>query len=82
MIKILYRKEFVFWQKVLEVLQLSVDFWDAVHYNGISVDQATNSCHQTSWEGRYKNKLILYPQSRLNLLWANDIVHHFHGPDH
>ena len=75
------RKEFVFWQKVLEVLQLSVDFWDAVHYNGISVDQATNARHQNSWEGRYNGKLILYPHCRLDLLYGIDIVRHFHGPD-
>ena len=76
------RKEFVFWQKVLEVLQLSVDFWDAVRYNGVSFDQATSVRHQTSWEGRYNGKLILYPHSRLNLLWSNDIVRHFHGPEY
>ena len=76
------RKEFVFWQKALEVLQLSVDFWDAVRYNGISVDQATNNRHQTTWEGRYQGKLILYPHCKLDLLWNSDIVRHFHGPDH
>ena len=76
------RKEFVFWQKILEVLQLSVDFWDAVHYNGISVDQTTKTRHQTTWEGRYKGKLILYPHCRLDVLWGNDIVRHFHGPGH
>jgi len=76
------RKEFVFWQKVLEVLQLSVDFWDTVRYNGISVDQSTNVRHQITWEGRYKGKLILYPHCRLDLLWGNDIIRHFHGPDH
>ena len=76
------RKEFVFWQKILEMLQLSVDFWDAGRYNGISVDQTTNARHQTTWEGRYKGKLILYPHCRLDLLWGSDIVRHFHGPDH
>ena len=74
------RKEFVFWQKVFEILKLSVDYWDAVYYNGISVDQATNTRHQSSWEGRYKGKLILYPHCRLDLLWSSDIVRHFHGP--
>ena len=78
----LTRKEFVFWQKALEILNLSVDFWDAVRYNGISVDQTTNARHQTSWEGRYKGKLILYPHCRLDLLWGSDIVRHFHGPDY
>ena len=64
------------------MLQLSVDFWDAVHYNGISVDQTTKTRHQTTWEGRYKGKLILYPHCRLDVLWGNDIVRHLHGPGH
>ena len=76
------RKEFVFWQKVLQILNLSVDFWDAVCYNGVSVDQTTNARHQTTWEGRYKGKLILYPHCRLDLLWGSDIARHFHGPEY
>ena len=76
------RKEFVFWQKVLQILNLSVDFWDVVRYNGISVDQATNARHETSWEGRYNGKLILYPHCRLELLWGSDIVRHFHGSEY
>ena len=73
------RKEFVFWEKVFEVLQLSVDFWDTIRYNGLSINQTTNNRHQTSWEGRYKSKLILYPHFRPDLLWSKDIVSHFHG---
>ena len=76
------RKEFVFWQKVLQILDLSVDFWDVVRYNGISVDQATNARHKTSWEGRYSGKLIFYPHCRLEFLWGSDIVRHFHGPEY
>ena len=76
------RKEFVFWQKILELAEVSVDFWDTSRYNGLSIDANTNSRHQLSWEGKYTGKMILYPYCKLNLLWGIDIVHHFHGADH
>ena len=74
-------KEFLFWQKIFEVLKLSVDFWDTVRYNGLSVDQMTNKCHQTSWKAQYNGKLILFPHCKLNLLHGKDIITHFHGAD-
>ena len=76
------RKEFVFWQRILETLNVTVDFWDTDRYNGFSVDQQTNTRHQVSWWGRYTGKMILYPHADLNLLWGVDIVQHFHGDKH
>ena len=74
------RKEFVYWQKILETLRVSVDFWDVERYNGLSVDNVTNSRHAVTWEGRYTGRMILYPHANLQNLWGIDIVRHFHGP--
>jgi len=76
------RKEFVFWQKILELLKVSVDFWDTKRYNGLSIDKSTNSRHKVSWEGRYSGKMILYPHCQLDLLHSEDIPRHFHGTDY
>lgn len=76
------RKEFVFWQRILELADVTVDFWDTTRYNGLSVDTNTNSRHPITWEGRYKGKMILYPYCNLDYLWGIDIVRHFHGENH
>ncbi len=76
------RKEFVFWQRVLEILGVTVDFWDTTRYNGLSIDSRTNTRHQTTWEGRYSGSLMLYPHCNLDLLYGIDVVRHFHGQDH
>ena len=76
------RKEFVFWQRVLEILGVTVDFWDTTRYSGLSVDSRTNTRHQVTWEGRYPGSLMLYPHCNLNLLYGIDVVRHFHGKDY
>ena len=76
------RKEFVFWQRILETLNVTVDFWDTDRYNGFSVDQQTNTRHEVSWCGRYAGKMILYPHADLNLLCGIDVIQHFHGDKH
>ena len=75
------RQEFVFWQRILETFNVSVDFWDTDRYNGVSIDSATNSRHQVTWEGRYGGRMILYPHADLQKFWSIDIVRHFHGPN-
>ena len=72
------RREFVFWQHILDGLNVSVDFWDTGHYHGFS---ATNARHEVTWEGRYSGKMILFPHADLQMLHGIDIVHHFHGSD-
>ena len=76
------RKEFVFWQKILETMNVSVDFWDTTRYNGLSVDKSTNTRHQVSWEGKYLGKMILHPHCQLDLLYGVDVPRHFHGTDY
>jgi hypothetical protein len=76
------RKQFVFWQRILTLADVTVDFWDTSRYNGFSVDTTTNERHPVSWEGRYKGKMVLYPYCNLDLLWGIDIVRHFHGENH
>ncbi|XP_019856009.1 PREDICTED: collagen alpha-1(XXVII) chain-like, partial [Amphimedon queenslandica] len=66
------RREFVFWQKILESLYVTVDFWDTDRYNGVSVDATTNTRHAVTWEGRYGGKMILYPHADLNKLHGID----------
>ena len=76
------RKEFVFWQRVLEILGVTVDFWDTTRYSGLSVDTRSNTRHQLTWEGRYPGSMLLYPHCNLQLLYGIDIVRHFHGADY
>ena len=75
------RREFVFWQKILESLNAKVDFWDIDRYNGVSVDTVTNARHEVTWEGRYSSRMILYPHADLAKLYGIDIARHFHGPN-
>ena len=77
--ELITRKEFVFWQKLLEYLEVSVDFWDTTKYGGLSVDCKTNARHEVTWEGRYQGRMILYPHCNLQLLHSTDIVRHFSG---
>ena len=76
---VITRREFVFWQHVLELLDISVDFWDTTRYHGLSVDSRTGKPHEHSWRGRYTRRMILYPHCNLNLLHGEDIAEHFHG---
>ncbi len=76
------RKEFVFWQKILEIMNVSVDFWDTTRYNSLSVDRSTNARHPVTWEGKYTGKMILYPHCQLDLLYSVDIPRHFHGTEY
>ena len=73
------RKEFVLWQHLLEVLNVSVDFWDTARHFGLSIDSRTGTRHENSWQGRYTGKMILYPHCNLQLLLGIDIAMHFHG---
>ena len=74
------RKEFVFWECILENMGVNVDFWDIQRYNGLSVDSQTGLPHPVTWKGRYGGKMILFPHCDLQVFAPNDIVHHFHGP--
>ena len=75
------RKEFVFWQSILETLEVTADFWDISRYNGLSLDSQTNARHPVTWEGRYTGRVIVYPHCNLQLLLGIDIARHFHGAD-
>lgn len=76
------RKEFVYWQHILQTLKVSVDFWDTTRYDGHSLNSQTNERHGVTWEGRYSGKMILYPHCNLELLQASDIPRHFHGTNY
>lgn len=79
---VITRKEFVFWQRILELLDISVDFWDTTRYHGLSVDSRTGKAHDNSWQGRYTGRMILYPHCNLKLILGEDIAEHFHGKDY
>ena len=76
------RKEFVLWQRLLEVLNVKINFWDVDRYHGLSVDNRSKARHPASWQGQYSGKLILYPHCDLHLLFTSDMVSHFHGPEY
>ena len=78
------RKEFILWQRLLEVLNVKINFWDVDRHHGLSVDNRSKARHNPSWLGQYYGKLILYPHcdQRLQLLDAFDLVSHFHGPEY
>ena len=76
------RKEFVFWQRILETLSVTADFWDTARYNGLSMESQSGTRHPVTWEGRYSGRLIIYPHCDLQLLWGSDIARHFHGPNY
>ena len=76
------REEFVFWQRILETMNVTTDFWDTTRYSGLSVDMQTNTRHPVTWEGRYKGRLILYPHCNLHMLYGVDIARHFHGSEY
>ena len=76
------RKEFVFWQHLLELLHVSVDFWDTTRHFGLSVDSRTGKRHEMCWQGRYCGKTILYPHCNMELLSGTDIAEHFHGENY
>ena len=80
--KSITRKEFVFWQRALEALNVTVDFWDVDRYHGLSTDSTTNARHPVTWLGRYPGKLILYPYCDLRLILSGDLVAHFHGSEY
>ena len=76
------RKEFIFWERVFKILDVTVDFWDTTHYSGLSVDSRMNACHQVTWKCQYPGSLMLYPHCNLDILHGIDVVRHFHGKDH
>ena len=76
------RKQFIFWQHMLENAGVTVDFWDTDKYNGLSVDVASKTRHEVSWAGRYAGRMIFYPKFDPALLHGPDIVQHFHGSDY
>ena len=80
--KSIARKEFVFWQRILETLSVNVAFWDTDRYNGFSVDTTTNERHPVTWIGAYPGRMILYPYCDLPFLHPADIATHFHGKDY
>ena len=45
------QQEFVFWQRILETMHVTVDFWDTVRYGGFSNDSRTNTRHHAGHLG-------------------------------
>ena len=70
---------FNLWQRMFQILGVTVDFWDTTRYQGFSEDSSTKSCHSVTWVGRYHGRLILYPYCNLPFLRGSHIIHHFHG---
>ena len=75
----LSHQDFVRWQRVFQILGTSTDLWDTTRYNGLSADSRTRARHSETWVGRYRGRLILFPNCNLSLLYGLDIVDHFQG---
>ena len=71
------RKEFVLWNRIFGMLDISVDTWDVAHNHGFSVDSTTGNHHTNSWRGRYTGKMILFPHCDLDQISLDDMVQHF-----
>ena len=89
------REQFLHWQRIFEILSVSVDFWDT-NYRKTSIvqppppytpDGATSplpdppTSKLSHFSDLYSGKVILYPHCDLDLLPAGEIVRHFHGED-
>ena len=84
------REQFQYWQKIFEILNVSVDFWDS-NYRKESTDEQTPQISTASaidesskqklpqFCQMYSGKVILYPHCDLDSLTAKEITHHFHG---
>ncbi len=88
------REQFLYWQKIFEILSVSVDFWDT-NYRKTSVVQppppySFNSSASPpppelpksklpQFCDLYSGKVILYPHCDLDLLPTREIARHFHG---
>ena len=70
---------FNLWQRMFQILGVTVDYWDTSRHHGFSEDCSTKSCHSVTWVGRYHGRLILYPYCHLPFLRGLHIIHHFHG---
>ena len=70
---------FNLWQRMFQILGVTVDYWDTTRYHGFSEDNSTKSRHLVTWQGRYHGRLILYPYCNLLFLRGSHIIHHFHG---
>lgn len=70
---------FNLWQRMFEILGVTVDYWDTARHQGFSEDSSTKSCHTAAWVGHYHGRLILYPYCHLPFLRGSHIIHHFHG---
>ena len=86
------RDQFLYWQKIFEILNVSVDFWDA-NYRKASTPESPPPYSTASPQAEppkeilpqfchlYSGKVILYPHCDLDLLPPREIVQHFHGQD-
>lgn len=87
------REQFLYWQKIFEILSVSVDFWDANYrktstvqppppyaLNGIASPQAEPPKPKLpQFCDLFSGKVILYPHCDLDQLPAREITQHFHG---
>ncbi len=73
-------EELAFWQRIFEILGVSVDFWNADYQKPEDEDGfVTCTPQMPPFTSRYQGKLIVYPHCDLKHLPAGDIVSHFHG---
>lgn len=76
------KQEFAYWQRIFDLLGVSVDYWDASYHKQ---EESQESEQQASplppFKHMYAGKLVLYPYCNLESLPADEIILHFHGPN-
>ena len=74
------RQEFAYWQRIFDLLGVSVDYWDASYQKQEASQESEHLSSQLPpFKHMYTGKLILYPHCNLENFPADEIVSHFHG---
>ena len=83
------REQFQYWQKIFEILNVSVDFWDSNYRKestgeqspqiGTAATSAIAESPKPKLYQMYSGKVILYPHCDLDSFPAKEITRHFHG---
>ena len=74
--KTITRKEFILWQRLFELLGVSVDFWDKDRYEGFSYLGTTRCRHEVSWINKHSGSLIFFPNSPFHYFDPIDVMTH------
>ena len=73
------RREFILWQRLFQLVGVTVNFWDRDRYAGISYKEATGDRHELSWVGKHGSSLIIYPNACISAVDPSDLIEHLNN---